>query len=469
MPGDSPISQLPAGAITGANVDVDADYLAIDDVSAGSTKKITPKELIANTSSFTQSGIGAVATDVETELRYFIRPEQFGAVGDNSTDDKAAFDLALVAAANRILYITKPHKIDSNITFPSTITLLFDRSGAINPATGVTVTMNSDIHSVRKVADTFGGAGTVTIAATCHRIFKDQFKFDSTPSARGCSIGTGTGEGPQFDVQFYMTGDWTSSGLPNAVGFQMDTQLTPRDVTTVCRGMQLSPKLKTKTSGTHPDFATLYITPDVEGNGAAVSTYAGIQITTATLPGDVGTGAALILQAPTGAATNYAIWAVAGETKLDGALSVKGATTLASDGAANPTITVGGSASANNTAYLKILPSNSAINWEISSNSGLGGIAGSLAFTPSTAGGGSTFSTPILHLTSTYAWVDGIAGVGQTPSSTTRLILAAGTTGVSSLRMPHGSAPTSPVNGDIWTTTAGLFVQVNGSTVGPLS
>jgi len=32
-----------------------------------------------------------------------------------------------------------------------------------------------------------------------------------------------------------------------------------------------------------------------------------------------------------------------------------------------------------------------------------------------------------------------------------------------------GATPTSPVNGDVWTTATGLFVRINGSTVGPLS
>jgi hypothetical protein len=66
-------------------------------------------------------------------------------------------------------------------------------------------------------------------------------------------------------------------------------------------------------------------------------------------------------------------------------------------------------------------------------------------------------------------YLAGVTGIGVAPSSTTNLILAASATGVSSLRLPHGTAPSSPVNGDIWTTTAGLFVRVNGSTVGPLS
>jgi hypothetical protein len=38
----------------------------------------------------------------------------------------------------------------------------------------------------------------------------------------------------------------------------------------------------------------------------------------------------------------------------------------------------------------------------------------------------------------------------------------------SGFNLPHGAAPTSPVNGDIWTTTAGLFVQINGTTIGPV-
>ena len=42
---------------------------------------------------------------------------------------------------------------------------------------------------------------------------------------------------------------------------------------------------------------------------------------------------------------------------------------------------------------------------------------------------------------------------------------AASTTTTAGLRIPHGVAPTTPVNGDIWTTTAGLFARQNGTTV----
>jgi hypothetical protein len=43
------------------------------------------------------------------------------------------------------------------------------------------------------------------------------------------------------------------------------------------------------------------------------------------------------------------------------------------------------------------------------------------------------------------------------------------TTLSASLRVPHGVAPTNPVNGDIWTTTAGVFARVDNSTVGPFN
>jgi len=49
------------------------------------------------------------------------------------------------------------------------------------------------------------------------------------------------------------------------------------------------------------------------------------------------------------------------------------------------------------------------------------------------------------------------------------ILSPAATTAIASMNAPHGVAPTSPVNGDIWTTTAGLYVRINGATVGPLS
>lgn len=88
-------------------------------------------------------------------------------------------------------------------------------------------------------------------------------------------------------------------------------------------------------------------------------------------------------------------------------------------------------------------------------------------------------TTPNGSLTSIIAFVvgqdgsatilGGLACGGALVSSTTAANLPASTTAASSMRLAHGAAPTSPVNGDMWTTTAGLFVRIDGSTVGPLS
>ena len=51
--------------------------------------------------------------------------------------------------------------------------------------------------------------------------------------------------------------------------------------------------------------------------------------------------------------------------------------------------------------------------------------------------------------------------VGTTP--------AAGASGYASFRLPHGTAPTTNItDGDVWTTTSGMYVRINGGTVGPL-
>jgi len=70
-----------------------------------------------------------------------------------------------------------------------------------------------------------------------------------------------------------------------------------------------------------------------------------------------------------------------------------------------------------------------------------------------------------LYMSGTAAnFMQGELGIGLAASSTTQLALAASTTAKSSVRITHGSAPTTPVDGDMWTTTAGLFIRINGVT-----
>jgi len=44
-----------------------------------------------------------------------------------------------------------------------------------------------------------------------------------------------------------------------------------------------------------------------------------------------------------------------------------------------------------------------------------------------------------------------------------------GGTSNAGLKLPPGTAPNTPEDGEMWTTVAGLFVRINGVTIGPLS
>jgi hypothetical protein len=65
--------------------------------------------------------------------------------------------------------------------------------------------------------------------------------------------------------------------------------------------------------------------------------------------------------------------------------------------------------------------------------------------------------------------VGGVAYVSSnaTASNTANTIAsrdASGSLSVTSIRLPHGVAPTTPLDGDLWTTTTGLYGRINGVT-----
>jgi hypothetical protein len=45
-----------------------------------------------------------------------------------------------------------------------------------------------------------------------------------------------------------------------------------------------------------------------------------------------------------------------------------------------------------------------------------------------------------------------------------KIIGFASTTGEAPLQLPHGSEPSSPADGDMWTTSSSIFVRINGVT-----
>src|SRR4051812_22504433 len=64
------------------------------------------------------------------------------------------------------------------------------------------------------------------------------------------------------------------------------------------------------------------------------------------------------------------------------------------------------------------------------------------------------------------AWIEALVFAAATGAATfgAPTVTAASAASGAGLRLPHGVAPTAPVNGDLWSTTAGWFVRTNGAT-----
>lgn len=69
---------------------------------------------------FIQAGTGAVVTNVQEELRYFVRPEQFGAVADGVTDDLVPIQEAITYANSvglPVVFSGKTYALSNGIVF----------------------------------------------------------------------------------------------------------------------------------------------------------------------------------------------------------------------------------------------------------------------------------------------------------------------------------------------------------------
>lgn len=101
---------------------------------------------------------------------------------------------------------------------------------------------------------------------------------------------------------------------------------------------------------------------------------------------------------------------------------------------------------------------NSALNQSISSNYAL--LQGNVGDTYLNASSGRSLNLRIGNS-------DVIVMAGSSITASNILVTATPTTTSAGFRLPHGSAPLTPTNGDVWTTVSGLYARVNGSTVGP--
>lgn len=99
---------------------------------------------------------------------YNVKDPRFGAIGNGTTNDRAALaaaDTAATAGTNggTILFPPGTYKVSSALTFSSDVTLWFMRGAIIQPDSGITVTVSTCPQAGPQ--QIFGGSGTVTFAA----------------------------------------------------------------------------------------------------------------------------------------------------------------------------------------------------------------------------------------------------------------------------------------------------------------
>ena len=182
--GAATIGFNPTGTIASTNVqaaiaELDADVTAISTTTTAAAVAAVNAQLAASNGStyigHIATGTGAVARTTQSKLRDVVTPLDFGAVGDGSTDDSAAFYAALAASVGKNLDgLGKTYKINTQYNASGSgyhlRNMTLDYSSAPNFAIGTAETLLSfngtQGTAVTLTANTAAGSATITVGST---------------------------------------------------------------------------------------------------------------------------------------------------------------------------------------------------------------------------------------------------------------------------------------------------------------
>ncbi len=153
----------------------DSKSIAIDAAGASPQTSVTANatgvwevsgnEIVPHINGAYKWGIFANATDATANTPFYMGP--FDSIqSDSSTnnwffaENYATFALAIAAAASKTLFISSVIAPGVTETVAG-LTIVILEGGAINPTSGITITLNCSVHNWSQAQTVFGGAGTI--------------------------------------------------------------------------------------------------------------------------------------------------------------------------------------------------------------------------------------------------------------------------------------------------------------------
>lgn len=248
---------------------------------------------------FLQSGTGAVARTLQDKLRRealslydFYSAAQIAdvAAGTGAIDVRAAINACLteaIAQGSRTVLIPEgQHRIASNITFPTNVTLIFEAGAELKADSGVTVTVNSSVIAQRR-----------RIFNVANGTYQGTFGPQARPEV--CAewwgaIGNGASTGDGFGINSAMTAVNAVGGGVVTLGagvFLVGGQMTARsNVTLRGQGRELTTLQLVNATNQNMIFAgsatTGFTVEDITFDGNKTNNTAGaaLDLSTATRP-----------------------------------------------------------------------------------------------------------------------------------------------------------------------------------------